>query len=141
MILFTELATGLITKNCVSGFIVNDTIYYLLINGTDSPTCGHNVSAACATFGYLIDVFYNETRLVGNHLPGLHLITEVSIKINAEFLVRCLTLFSSCFSKDALTTEYLIADHYPINLTNTSCQISFKMSKLSVVILLKQLKT
>ena len=94
MILFTELATGLITKNCVSGAIVNDTIYYLLINGTDSPTCGHSVSAACATFGYLIDVFYNETHLVGNHLPELHLITEVSIKINAEFLVRSLTLFA-----------------------------------------------
>ena len=118
-ILFTELATGLMAKNFISGFVVNDTIYYLLNNGTDSPTCGRSVSVACRTFEYLIDIFYNAT-----HLSKLHLITEVSIQINAEFLVRCLSLFTFCFSKDASTTEYLIADHYPINLTNTSCQIA-----------------
>ena len=64
--------------------------FYLASNGTDSTSCGHNISTACRTFPWLLDVFYNESYLnnINQKLPGLNLTTTTSFEIGPEILVR-----------------------------------------------------
>ena len=66
-----------------------DSQLYLALNGTDSTSCGHNISTACRTFPWLLDVFYNESYVNNVQLPRLNLITATSFKIGPEILVRC----------------------------------------------------
>ena len=68
------------------------TQFYLALNGTDSTSCGHNISTPCRTFTWLLGVFYNESYLnnVTNvKLPGLNLITATSFEIGPQILVSC----------------------------------------------------
>ena len=65
-----------------------DSQFYLALNGTDSPSCGQNISTACRTFPWLLDVFYNQTYRNNVHLPTLNLIVATSFEIGPDILVR-----------------------------------------------------
>lgn len=58
---------------------------YLLRNGTDVPDCGNNVTAACASFPYLLGVFYSEYK---PELPTLEVIMDVSVRIDKDLQVK-----------------------------------------------------
>ena len=67
-----------------------DSQFYLALNGTDSTSCGHNISTACRTFPWLLHVFYNESDLNNTthvKLPRLNLITAASFEIGPQILV------------------------------------------------------
>ena len=66
--------------------------FYLLRNGTDSPTCGSNVTDPCETFPRLLKVF--ETKYHPPDSPALAVVTDTDVTINKTLLVRitvCLT--------------------------------------------------
>ena len=67
--------------------------FYLAPNGTDSTSCGHNITTACRTFTWLLDVFYNESYLNNINLPRLSLVIATSFEIGPEILVRMIFNF------------------------------------------------
>ena len=60
--------------------------FYLLRNGTDSPTCGSNVTDPCETFPYVLKVF--ETKYHPPDSPALAVVTDTDVNINKTVLVR-----------------------------------------------------
>ena len=67
--------------------------FYLLRNGTDSPTCGSNVTDPCETFPCLLKVF--ETKYHPPDSPALAVVTDMDVTINGTILVR----ISVCFGR------------------------------------------
>ena len=68
-----------------------DPQFYLMDNGTDTSSCGRNVSTACRTFSWLLGVFYNESYRNSTELPTLKLMLGISLFIGPDIQVRCIT--------------------------------------------------
>ena len=61
--------------------------FYLLDGGSDTFSCGHNVTTACGTFPWLLGVFYNDSTLNTGQLHPLNLISDISINIGPNITV------------------------------------------------------
>ena len=76
----------------ILGFTVKeDPQFYLTKNGTDTSSCGGDVSSACRTFPWLLGVFYNESYTNSTELPILNLMLGTSLLIGPDILVRYIT--------------------------------------------------
>ena len=91
-----------------------DPQFYLMDNGTDTSSCGRNVSTACRTLSWLLGVFYNESHTNSTRLPTLNMMLGTSLHIGHDTQVRCITFsfniaminyylmkFWNCFEKEA----------------------------------------
>ena len=72
----------------VAASVSGENYFYLLQNGTNSPTCGPTVLTACRTLPWLLGVFYNESTGHKIKLPWLNLISGKAIVIDQDILVR-----------------------------------------------------
>ncbi len=72
-------------------------IFHLLHNGSDTSDCGGSVDSACATFLYVLTLYFSEPPEM-----GLEIRTDMSINIMNDVLVR-LTLV--CENKNQCTTK------------------------------------
>ena len=70
-----------------------DAKFYLMDNGTDTLSCGRNVSTACRTFSWLLGVFYNESYTNSTELLTLNLMLGSSLLIGPDIQVRYFTLY------------------------------------------------
>ena len=60
--------------------------FYLLRNGTDSPTCGNNVTDPCESLPCVLGVFQTKYRPPGS--TALSIVTDMDVTINKTLLVR-----------------------------------------------------
>ena len=58
--------------------------WYLLSNGSDTSTCGRNVSNACRTLDWLLGRFYNTSL---KHKQVLSLGTDIDLTVDIVLLV------------------------------------------------------
>ena len=77
-----EWAAGIQLRNFFRS--LTDSDWYLSSNGTDTSTCGHNVSSACKTLDWLLDRFYTTSDAADDTLS---LVTDTSLTIQKDLLV------------------------------------------------------
>ena len=59
--------------------------WYLSSNGSDTSTCGRNISTACRTLDWLLDRFHNTSYWTNKTFS---LGTDISLTINKHLVVR-----------------------------------------------------
>ena len=84
-------AVGILLKCVLVSFVFTAIeCWYLLSNGSDTSTCGRNVSYACSTLDWLLDRFYKSSY---KHNHTLSLETDLNLSFDNILLVSLLILY------------------------------------------------
>ena len=86
-------------------FVSGISKYFLLNNGTDTPTCGAEADTACATLQYLLEIFRLEHK---GEFPTLEIIHDMPLLINKTLMV--------CVFSFALYLRCMMNKHSAISL-------------------------
>ena len=87
-----------------------DDTWYLSSHGSDTATCGHNISTACMTLDWLLGRF-EKTSNMTNLL--LSLITDINLRIDSQLVVG-FECFYICFFCQKIKCLQYIPHTYPL---------------------------